>query len=162
MNQQLQLTQNRTVFEYDDAIGNNNLIVYHPGYVRIDEIDLYQQFTYETLDVNHNIINALCSQLFQIIHNRNFQWIINGNLDFPNQSIIMIKIISRLKCIADEYNEYNAFENLHLRYTMDSEEYQSNLANYIINTFISAIGLNQTIILFAKHFGNIIGYLFNQ
>ena len=158
----IQLTPNRTVFEYDDGIGVDNLIVYHQGYIRISEIDLYQEYSNENLEVNTAIINNLCNQLYQTIHDRHYEWIIHGDYDLPNQSPIMSKIIGRLRCIADDYNEYNNFVNLHLRFDWDGDEYQSNLANYIINKFISTIGLNQTEILFAKYFGNIIRYLFNQ
>ena len=157
---QLELTPNQTLFEYDDSIGTDNLIVYHPGYLRIDEIDLYQQFLYETIDVNLQEVNQLCYILRHTIHDINFQWIINGNLDYNYPSIIMSKIISRLRCISDDYNGYIYFAKLHLRGNWDSDEYQTNLANYIINEFIQVFGENQTIIIFAKYFGNIIRYLF--
>lgn len=158
---QLELTPNQTLFEYDDSIDTDNLIVYHPEYIRIDEIDLYQQFLYETIDVNQQQdVNQLCNQLYQTIHDINFRWITNGDLGYNYPSIIMSKIISRLRCISDDYNGYIYFANLHLRGNWDSDEYQTNLANYIINEFIRVIGENQTIILFAKHFGNIIRYLF--
>ena len=68
----LQLTPNHTVFEYDDSLGGDN-IPYHPGYIRIDEIDLYQQFQYETINVNHTIINNICEQLFDVIHNGGYE-----------------------------------------------------------------------------------------
>ena len=158
----IQLTPNQTVFEYDDGIGVNNLIVYHSGYIRIDEIDLYQEYANQILEINTEIINHLCNQLRNTIHDRNYQWIINGDYSLPIQSTIMSKIIGRLRCISDDYNEFNYFDNLHLRFDWDSEEYQTYLAYYIINKFISTIGLNQTIILFAKYFGDIIRYLFNQ
>ena len=158
----IQLTLNQTVFEYDDGIGVNNLIVYHSGYIRIDEIDLYQEYANENLEINTAIINHLCNQLRNTIHDRNYQWIIHGDYSLPIQSNIMSKIIGRLRCISDDYNEFNYFDNLHLRFDWDSEEYQTYLAYYIINKFISTIGLNQTIILFAKYFGNNIHYLFYQ
>ena len=158
----IQLTPNQTVFEYDDGIGVNNLIVYHPGYIRIDEIDLYREYANQILEINTAIINHLCNQLRNTIHDRNYQWIINGDYSLPIQSNIMSKIIGRLRCISDDYNEFNYFDNLHLRFDWDSEEYQTYLAYYIINKFISTIGLNQTIILFARYFGDIIRYLFYQ
>ena len=158
----IQLTPNQTVFEYDDGIGVNNLIVYHPGYIRIDEIDLYREYANQILEINTAIINHLCNQLRNTIHDRNYQWIINGDYSLPIQSNIMSKIIGRLRCISDDYNEFNYFDNLHLRFDWDSEEYQTYLAYYIINKFISTIGLNQTIILFTKYFGDIIRYLFYQ
>ena len=156
------LTPNQTVFEYDDGLGNDNHIVYHPGYIRIAEINLYRQYATETLEVNNRIILELCNQLYDTIHDGNFDWIRHGDISLPNQSIIMTTIIGRLKCIYDDYNGYRQFENLNLRFTWDGEVYQSNLANYIINKFISTIGINQTLILFAKHFGDIVRYLFNQ
>ena len=162
MNRQLQLTPNKTLFEYDDSIGEDNNIIYHPGYIRIDEIPYYQQFRWETINTNTTVINNICRQLYQTIHDRNYQWIYQGDLEYRHHSDIMTKILSRLKCIYDDYNEYIPFSNLNLRYTWDGEEYQTNLANYIINYFVTAIGENETIKIFAKHFGNIISYLFNQ
>ena len=159
---QFRLTPNKTLFEYDDGIGDNNLIVYHPGYIRITEIDLFVQFANRTINVTHSTITNLCQQLYQTIHNRNYEWIIDGDFNYHNPSPIMTKIIGRLKCIADEFNEYIPYYNLRLRNAWDGEEYQSNLAMYILNTFISVIGEQETITLFAKHFGNIIGYLFNN
>lgn len=156
------LTPNKTVFEYDDGLGNDNLLVYHPDYIKISEINLYQQYANENIEINRRIILELCQQLYDTIHNQNFEWIINGDINSPAQSAIMTTILSRLKCIYDDYNEYNVFENLNLRFNWDGEEYQAYLANYIINKFISTIGLNQTITLFVKHFGDIISYLFNQ
>ena len=162
MAHQFRLTPNQTVFEYDDGIGPNMLITHHPGLIRIDEIDLYRQYANETLEVNTVIISNLLSQLYDTIHDGNFDWIRHGDISLPGQSLIMSTIIGRLECIADDYNEYTQFENLNLRFSWDGEEYQRNLAYYILNKFISTIGLTQTTILFAKHFGNIVGYLFNQ
>ena len=161
MARQFQLTPNHTLFEYEDGICYDNKITYHPGLIRIDEIYLYHQFLYETINTNTRIITNICNQLFQTIHDRNYQWI-HGDLNYHYHSIIMNKIISRLRCIADEYNGYIHFANHNLRFNWDGEEYQANLANYIINEFVDAIVENDTIILFAKHFGNIVGYLFNQ
>ena len=161
MIRQFRLTPDKTVFEYEDEIGTDNLIVYHPGFIRINEIEYYQQFLYETIDADFNDINNTMFNLFNTIHDINFRWV-RGDLELHHHSIIMFKIISRLKCIADEYNGYYYFANLNLRGGWDGEEYQTNLAHYIINTFIDAIGLNQTIILFAKHFGNIIENLYHE
>ena len=162
MIRQFRLTDNKTVFEYDDGIGNNNLIVYHPGYIRITEIDLYIRYTGQALNVNTQIVSNICQQLYQTIHDRNYRWIINGDFNYHHPLPIMTKIIGRLKCIADDFNEYIPYYNLRLRNVWDGEEYQSNLAMYILNTFIGTIGEQETITLFVKHFGNIIGYLFNQ
>ena len=156
------LTENRTVFEYDDGLGDNNILVYHPGYIRITEIDLYQQYANDEVEVNNRIISNLCNHLNETIHNGSYHWIIDGDYSTPQQSAIMTVIMGRLKCIYDDYNGYNGFANLHLRYDWDGEEYQSNLANYIVNKFISSIGYNQTITLFTRYFGDIIRYLFNQ
>ena len=157
----LRLTPNKTVFEYDDALDNNSLLVYHPGYIRINEIDLYRQYENENVEINTRIIHELCIQLYDTIHNRNFHWMRTGDINEPEPSNIMSTIIGRLKCIHEDYNEYNYLED-YLRVTCDEEGYQELLSNYIINKFISTIGMNQTLILFAKYFGNILDYLFNQ
>ena len=165
----LQLTPNQTVFEYDDSLDGPN-IPYHPGYIRIDEIDLYQQFQYETIDVNHAIINNICERLFDVIHNGRYEWI-NHESYLNHNSIILTKIISRLKCVTNEYNDYDNFIVYLYQTTrtnvisqdrryMDDEEYQLRLSEFIINVFINTISYNDTIKLFAKHYGDIVNYLF--
>ena len=157
----LRLTDNRTVFEYDDGLGEDNLLAYHPGYIRIDEIDLYRQYANDNIEINTRIIHELCQQLYETIHDGNYQWIINGDYSEPRQSDIMTAILGRLRCIHDDYNGYIDLANLNLRYNWEGEEYQRNLANYIINKFNSTIGFNQTITLFTRYFGNMISYLFD-
>ena len=158
----LQLTPNHTVFEYDDFLTGDN-IPYHPGLIRIDEIELYVQYQYETINVNMEIVNILCEHLFDIIHNGDYSWVPNQPY-LPYGQPILTKIISRLKCITNDYNNYDDYVilaiNGQVRGYVDDEEYQSRLSYYIINTFIGTIGLNETLKLFAKHYGDIVNYLF--
>ena len=158
----LQLTPNHTVFEYDDSLNGDN-IPYHPGYIRIDEIDLYVQYQYETINVNIRIIETLCEQLFDIIHNGDYSWVANQPY-LPYGQTILSKIINRMKCVTNDYNNYDDYVilaiNKQVRGYVDDEEYQLRLSVYIINTFINTIGLNETLKLFAKHYGDIVNYLF--
>ncbi len=163
---QLRLTQNQTVFEYADSLDDNR-IPYHRGLIPISEIALYQQFRFENIRTNIRIIQRLCDTLYTDIHGGQFDWL--SDTDFPEVTnyTIMSVIIGRLKCVTNEYNEYDNFHD-YVRRTgrivrfdyMDDEEYQTRLSHYIINFFISWIGENETIKIFAKHYGDIVNYLF--
>ena len=166
------LTQNQTVFEYYDSLDGDN-IPYHPGYIKISEIDLYQQYQHAQIRIsNHRIMTILVS-LYAAINNGRYAWI---NTIPQQYNGIFGVIMSRLACITNEYNHYEDYieylqnateEPVQLadaflrdpRFVSD-EEYQLRLSQFILNTFINTIGENETAKLFAKHYGDIVNYLF--
>ena len=163
----LQLTNNQTVFEYNDSLTDEN-IPHHPGFIRIDEIDLYQQYQWETINTDIILIDGLCQILYIFIHNQQFNWI--DQQTFPTTNILT-KIINRLKCITNDYNEYYNFYDMlkattpeqditYDRRYMNDEEYQLRLSYFIIGQFIFAFGEDETSKIFAKHYGDIVNYLF--
>ena len=186
-NNNIRLTQNQTVFQYDDAIDDNtNMTVYHKDYIRIAEIPLYQQYRNARIQTSRDRITEVCLTLYNIIHSREYRFINTLELVPVNRNLanIFAIILSRLQCIANEYNHYNDYFNLLLsrlpreirelpaeqrnsyvptdsRY-VDDEEYQFRLARYIINYFISVIGEVETAKIFAKHYGDIVHFLFYQ
>ena len=187
-NNNIRLTQNQTVFQYDDAIdANTNMTVYHKDYIRIAEINLYQQYHNARFQTSRDRITEICLTLYNIIHNGGYRFIDTTQLVPVNQNraIIFSIILSRLQCIANEFNHYNDYfdwllsrlptnirnlpdglqRNTYVftdsRY-VDEEEYQLRLAMYIINTFIREIGEVETAKIFAKHYGDIVHFLFYQ
>ena len=188
----IRLTQNQTVFQYDDAIDERtNMTVYHRDYIRIAEINLYQQ--YHNVQINQALrdrITNICLDLHYIIHdnNRDYRFLDTQQLAPVNRNLtnIFAIILSRLQCIANEYNHYNDYFNFLLSRLptdiqnlpddiqrnsyvtitdsrfVDDEVYQLRLAMYIINTFIREIGEVDTAKIFAKHFGDIVHFLFYQ
>ena len=167
----LQLTENATLFEVEPELDYNNFLIIHRGFIRIDDIALYQQFRWETVDTDIDVIRGLCDEIFDAIHDGEFRWI-RYNRDLDNyQSNIMVKIIARLQCIRNPHNEFDAFVNyVDARQfndlfwarlaNVDEDEYQLMLTKYIIRKFIDNIGLKETLKLFAKHLCDIIYFLF--
>ena len=186
----IRLTQNQTVFQYVDSIDERTyMTVYHRDYIRIAEIGLYQQ--YHNVRINQTLrdrITNICLNLHDIIHNHNRDYRFIDTLQLvpvnQNRANIFAIILSRLQCIANEYNHYNDYFNFLLSRLpldiqnlpaeqrnsyvptdsrfVDDEEYQLRLAMYIINTFIREIGEADTAKIFAKHFGDIVSFLFYQ
>ncbi len=164
---QLELTENQTVFEYADTLDDYR-IPYHPGFILISEIALYQQFRFETVITETRIIQNICDILYIDIHGGDFRWI-DYDIYTMYTEPIFATIISRLKCITNEYNEFDNFveyvqqtrATVRFNYLND-EEYQSRLSYYIIYYFITMIGENETAKIFAKHYGDIVNYLFYQ
>ena len=187
----IRLTQNQTVFQYDDAIDERtNMTVYHRDYIRIAEINLYQQYHNVRIQTSRDRITNICSDLHYIIHNRDrdYRFLDTQQLAPVNRNLtnIFAIILSRLRCIANEYNHYNDYFNFLLSRLptdiqnlpddiqrnsyvsitdsrfVDDEVYQLRLAMYIINTFIREIGEVDTAKIFAKHYGDIVHFLFYQ
>ena len=185
-NNNIRLTQNQTVFQYDDAIDDNtNMTVYHKDYIRIAEIPLYQQYHNARFQTSRDRITEVCLTLYNIIHNGTYRFINTLQLVpvNPNRANIFAIILNRLQYIANEYNHYDDYFNWLLsrlptnirnlpdglqrnsyvfadsRY-VDELEYQLRLARYIINYFISVIGEVETAKIFAKHYGDIVHFLF--
>ena len=163
------LTQNQTVFEYADELDDYGNIPYHKGLIPIAEINLYLTWVNENVRTSINIIQAICDQLFNIIHNNHrYEWV---TIQIPQLDGITALIIGRLRCVTNEYNEYDNFIR-HLERTtqeadirldrryVDDDVYQIKLSYYIIRTFINNIGALETARLFVKHYGDIVNYLF--
>ena len=187
-NNNIRLTQNQTVFQYDDAIDDNtNMTVYHKDYIRIAEIPLYQQYRNARIQTSRDRITEVCLTLYNIIHSREYRFINTLQLVpvNPNRADIFAIILNRLQYIANEFNHYDDYFNWLLsrlptnirnlpdglqrnsyvftdsRY-VDELEYQLRLARYIINTFIREIGEVDTAKILAKHWGDIVHFLFYQ
>ena len=168
----LPLTNNQTVFEYDDSLDEDKL-PYHPGYIKISEVDLFQQYRNAPLRINTHRIMSILVSLYAAINNGHYSWI---NTIPPQYNGILGVIMSRLACITNEYNHYQDFIEylqdttdapvqlanayLHDPRFIDDEEYQLRLSQFILNTFINTFGVNDTATLFAKHYGDIVNYLF--
>ena len=168
----LSLTNHQTVFEYDDTLDEDKL-PYHPGYIKIEDVDLFQQYRNARLQRDTRHIASLLIRLYAAIHNGQFSWIYTIPQRYNG---IFGVIMSRLACITNEYNHYEDFIE-YLQNTsdepvqladayqrdprfIDDEEYQIRLSQFILNTFINTFGVIDTAILFAKHYGDIVNYLF--
>ena len=168
----LHLTEHQTVFEYDDTLDDDKL-PYHPGYIKISEIDLYQQYQQAQVRITFRIMTILRS-LYDAIDSGHYVWIYTNPQQYGG---IFGVIMSRLACITNEYNHYEDFIE-YLKDTteepvqvdpdaylndprfVDDVEYQLRLSQFILDTFLNTIGENETAKLFAKHYGDIVNYLF--
>ena len=166
------VNNHQTVFEYDDTLDENK-IPYHPGYIKIEDVDLFQQYRNAPLHINIPRIVSLLINLYATINNGQYVWIYTIPQRYNG---IFGVIMSRLACITNEYNHYQDFIEylqdttdapvqlanayLHDPRFIDDEEYQLRLSQFILNTFINTFGVNDTATLFAKHYGDIVNYLF--
>ena len=170
----IQLTPNQTVFEYDDSLDDDD-IPYHPGYIRIEEIEIYLLYQNSRIQVTTEHITTILKYLYAQIHGGEFDWVAT---ETPQYDGIFGIIINRLACITNDYNHYEDYiqylqdsidgpvkpSNAYLRHPnfVNDEEYQLRLSHYILNTFIDEIGEDETAILFANHYGDIVNYLFYE
>ena len=165
MIQRIQLTQNQTLFEYNRIDGSGIEYEYRPGLLSIDEIELYQNYQRKTLNrISLAIIPELFISIYGAIHNGGYEFL-SYTYQLNRHSIIFQKVIERL-CYSYNYdNGYSNFKNSRRnrnRLFVDDETYRIRLANYIVDNVINAMGEKEADILFAKHFGDIVRYLFNQ
>ena len=134
------LTEHQTVFEYDDELNDDN-IPYHPGYIRISEIELYQQFRHARIQTSNQRLSAILVNLRNAIHSGDYSWL---DTETPQYDGMLGLIIGRLACVTNDYNDYEDYiqylqntqvpqsDNTYLsdRRFVDDEDYQLRLSHF--------------------------------